>query len=89
VVPPDPAGAPVLYVQGLADTIMPPAQEAACNVAGLTAAGVAVQVCTDSPADHTDVVARNVATGLAWSEAMLSGATPSACSSNGMPACQP
>jgi predicted esterase len=89
VIPPDPAGAPILYVQGLTDTIMPPAQEAACNVAGLTAAGVGVQVCTDPSADHTDVVARNVATALSWSEAMLAGGSPPACSSSGMPACQP
>ena len=36
----DPAGAPVLYVQGMLDTIMPPAQEAACNVQRLQRAGI-------------------------------------------------
>jgi pimeloyl-ACP methyl ester carboxylesterase len=89
LVAPDPAGPPVLYVQGLADTIMPPAEEAACNIDELTDAGVDVQVCTDGPAEHTDVVARNVAFALQWSEAKLAGATTPACTSNGMPACQP
>jgi pimeloyl-ACP methyl ester carboxylesterase len=90
LVAPDPAGAPVLYVQGLADTVMPPSQEAACNVAELQSAGVAVQVCVDTPAEHTTVVPRNVAFALQWSEAKLSGGTLPACSSTGsMPACQP
>jgi predicted esterase len=89
VVAPDPAGPPVLYVQGLTDSIMPPAQEAACNIAELTAAGVDVQVCVDPPAEHQTVVPRNVATALAWSEAKLAGSTPPACASSGMPACQP
>jgi pimeloyl-ACP methyl ester carboxylesterase len=89
LVAPDPAGAPLLYLQGLSDTIMPPAREAACNVAELTNAGVDVQVCTDQPATHTDVVARNVAFALQWSEAKLAGAALPACSSSGMPACTP
>jgi hypothetical protein len=89
LVPPDPQGAPVLYVQGLSDTIMPPAQEAACNIGQLTAAGVSVQVCTDQAASHTDVVARNVPFALQWSESILAGTTPPTCSAAGMPACTP
>jgi pimeloyl-ACP methyl ester carboxylesterase len=89
LVAPDPQGAPVLYVQGLSDTIMPPAQEAACNIGQLTAAGVPVQVCTDQAASHTDVVARNVPFALQWSESLLAGATPPTCSAAGMPACTP
>jgi len=89
LVPPDPAGAPVLYVQGLSDTIMPPAQEAACNIGQLTQAGVSVQVCTDQAASHTDVVARNVPFALQWSESILAGKTPATCSAAGMPACTP
>ncbi|HEY2517634.1 MAG TPA: hypothetical protein VGI39_42485, partial [Polyangiaceae bacterium] len=89
LVAPDPAGAPVLYVQGLNDSIMPPAQEAACNIAALTKAGVDVQVCVDGPAEHTTVVPRNAATALAWSEARLAGTAPPACASSGMPACSP
>jgi pimeloyl-ACP methyl ester carboxylesterase len=89
LVAPDPAGAPVLYVQGLDDSIMPPAEEAACNIGELTAAGVDVQVCVDPPAEHTTVVPRNVAFALGWSEAKLYGGTLPACSSAGMPACQP
>ncbi|MGD0523662.1 MAG: lipase family protein [Polyangiaceae bacterium] len=89
LVPPDPAGAPILYVQGLADTVMPPDQEAACNIDQLDAAGVSVQVCVDTPAEHTTVVPRNVAFAVQWSEAKLYGGTLPACSSSGMPACSP
>jgi pimeloyl-ACP methyl ester carboxylesterase len=89
LVAPDPSGAPILYVQGLSDTIMPPAQEAACNIGQLTGAGVSVQVCTDQAASHTDVVARNVPFALQWSEAILAGAAPPTCSAAGMPACTP
>jgi len=90
LVAPDPAGAPVLYVQGLADTVMPPVQEAACNIGQLQAAGVDVQVCVDTPAEHTTVVPRNVGFALQWSEAKLYGGTLPAYSATGsMPACQP
>ncbi len=89
LVAPDPTGAPILYVQGLSDTIMPPAQEAACNIGQLTAAGVPVHVCTDQAASHTNVVARNVPFALQWSESILSGATAPTCSAAGMPACTP
>jgi pimeloyl-ACP methyl ester carboxylesterase len=90
LVAPDPAGAPVLYVQGLADTVMPPDQEASCNIDQLQAAGVDVQVCVDTPGEHTTVVPRNVGFALQWSEAKLYGGTLPAYSSTGtMPACQP
>ncbi len=89
LVAPDPQGAPVLYVQGLSDTIMPPAQEAACNIGQLTAAGVPVQVCTDQAATHTNVVARNVPFAVQWSESILAGATAPTCSGAGLPTCTP
>jgi predicted esterase len=90
LVAPDPGGAPVLYVQGLADTVMPPDQEAACNIDLLQAAGVDVQVCVDTPAEHTTVVPRNVAFALQWSLAKLYGGTlPAYPSTGSMPACQP
>jgi pimeloyl-ACP methyl ester carboxylesterase len=90
LVAPDPAGAPVLYVQGLADTVMPPDQEASCNIGQLQAAGVDVQVCVDTPAEHTTVVPRNVGFALQWSEAKLyGGALPAYSSTGSMPACQP
>jgi hypothetical protein len=68
---------------------MPPDEEAACNIDQLGAAGVEVQVCVDTPAEHTTVVPRNVAFAVQWSEAKLEGGTPPTCSSSGMPACQP
>jgi pimeloyl-ACP methyl ester carboxylesterase len=89
LIAPDPAGAPILYVQGLSDTIMPPAQEAACNIGQLLNAGVSVQVCTDQAAQHTDIVARNVAFALQWSDRVLYGGAMPTCSSAGMPTCQP
>jgi pimeloyl-ACP methyl ester carboxylesterase len=86
----DPNGPPILYVQGLADPIMPPASEAACNIAKLQADGVSPQVCTDLEAIHTNVVGRNMAFALQWAQALLGGdALPACPSSSGMPACTP
>jgi len=89
LVAPDPSGAPVLYVQGLSDTIMPPSQEGACNIGLLQEAGVPVQVCTDPAASHTDVVGRNVPFAISWANSKLYGGSTPTCSSAGMPACQP
>ena len=89
LVAPDPAGAPVLYFQGLADIIMPANEEAACNVQLLQNAGVPVQVCIDPPAQHTDIPQRNVGMALQWSIAKLAGTALPTCSSSGMPACSP
>ena len=89
VVHADPKGAPILYVQGLADWIMPPGSEAACNVAALEADGVTPQICADGPAQHTDVVARNVGFAIHWVEAVLAGSTPPRCEVTTLPACTP
>ncbi|HEX4457444.1 MAG TPA: hypothetical protein VIA18_05720, partial [Polyangia bacterium] len=85
----DPAGAPILYVQGLADVIMPPASEAACNLQKLQADGVTPQVCVDSAAQHTTVVGRNMDFAIKWAAAQLGGKAPPSCSAAGMPACTP
>jgi predicted esterase len=85
----DPRGAPVLLVQGLADQIMLPAEEAACTIDKLKSEGVTPDVCTDPIATHTTVVARNVAHAIAWAQAKLAGTTPPSCSTEGMPACAP
>lgn len=87
MVAPDPKGAPILYVQGLADTIMPPNEEAACNLDRMKTLGVTVQACVDGPAAHTSVVPRNVAFAVAWGEAKLDGKPAPGCSDAGMPAC--
>jgi dienelactone hydrolase len=89
LVPPDPMGAPVLYVQGLADTIMPPNEEAACNIDLLKGAGVSVQTCVDPVSTHTALVPRNAAFAQSWGEAKLDGAALPTCSSDGMPDCAP
>jgi pimeloyl-ACP methyl ester carboxylesterase len=87
LVPPDPAGAPVLYLQGLADIIMPADEEAACNIQLLQAAGVPVQVCVDPPAQHTNIAQRNVELAFQSSQATLAGTALPTCASAGLPAC--
>jgi len=86
----DPKGAPILFIQGIADTIMPAASEAACNLDKLHADGVTPQVCTDLTAVHTNVVPRNIGFALSWGQAILQKGTLPACpSSDGMPSCTP
>lgn len=76
---PDPNGAPVLYVQGLLDTVMPPGEEAACNVPYLKNAGVNLTFCADSSASHTDIVDRNADFAVRWAEAQLWGTSVPTC----------
>ncbi len=85
----DPQGAPVLMVQGLADQIMLPAEEAACTIDKLVAEGVTPDVCTDSTATHATVLPRNLMTGIAWARAVLEGTAKPSCTSTGMPSCTP
>jgi len=85
----DPKGPPILYVQGLADIIMPPASEAACNIAKLQQDGVTPQVCVDPDAQHTTVVGRNMDFAIPWALALLGGQPLPTCSGAGMPACTP
>jgi len=85
----DPAGAPILYLQGGSDQILPPAEEAACNVAHLAADGVAPEVCSDGAATHATVVQRNLAFALAWGQAALAGGSRPRCASSTLPACRP
>lgn len=86
----DPNGAKVLFVQGLADYVMPAPTEAACNIGKLVADGVTPQVCVDAPAQHTDVVGRNMDFVLGWAKAFLAGQPLPACTTDGiMPPCVP
>ena len=87
ILPPDPNGAAVLLVQGLQDIVMPPAEEAACNVAVLEAGGVTPQVCTDATASHTNVTQNNIAFGISWAQAVLAGTTLPPCAASALPAC--
>ena len=88
LVPGDPFGAPVLYLQGGLDTVMPVGEEAACNVPYLRGALVPLTYCTDNFAVHTDVFPRNIELVRTWAEATMLGQTPPACSGLGPPACQ-
>ena len=85
----DPTGAPILMVQGLADQIMLPAEEAACTIDKLVAEGITPDVCADLAATHASVLSRNVMTGIAWVRAKLDGTATPSCSSVGMPSCTP
>jgi dienelactone hydrolase len=86
----DAHGAPILYVQGLADTVLPPAGEAACIVDKLSTDGASVQVCVDAVAQHTDVTDRNIPFAIDWVEAQLAKRAPPDCPTIGvLPACSP
>jgi dienelactone hydrolase len=86
----DKTGAPVLFVQGLADIIMPAASEAACNVQKMIADGLTPQVCVDTAGQHTTIVPRNMDYALTWGEAILSGSALPACPAAGsLPTCTP
>lgn len=85
----DPAGAKILYVQGLSDYVLPPQSEAACNVEKMEADGVSPQLCIDAAAQHQTVVERNMDQIIAWSEALLSGQPLPTCSSTFLPECMP
>ncbi len=84
---PSTRGGPILYVQGLLDQIMPPAEEAACNLQTLESAGVHAQVCVDLGGTHSSVVVRNIGFALGWGEALVDGKTTPTCSAVGMPSC--
>jgi pimeloyl-ACP methyl ester carboxylesterase len=83
----DPKGAPILYVQGMMDTVMPVSEEAACNAAKLRADGANLTVCTDSMATHANVVQRNIAATILRIEAMLAGKPAGDCKDT-LPACK-
>ncbi|MEO7109445.1 MAG: hypothetical protein ABI183_03310, partial [Polyangiaceae bacterium] len=89
IVTADPSGAKVLFVQGLLDQVMTPAQEGACNVAKLKTDGVTPQLCVDLTATHTSVTPRNINFAIGWAQALVAGSTLPTCSSLGMPACSP
>jgi len=86
----DPNGAKILFVQGLADYVMPAPSEGACNVDKLVADGVTPQVCVDAAAQHTTVVGRNQDFVITWVNAALAGQAAPACTTDGvMPPCVP
>jgi predicted esterase len=87
LVAPDPAGARVLVVQGLADQVMPASGEAACVADKLRAAGVTPSICSDATATHDSVLERRIEDVVAWIEATAAGLPAPACSSQTLPAC--
>lgn len=89
VLPADPDGAKILYVQGLADYILPPQSEAACNVDYMHETGVVPQLCMDAAGQHQTVVERNMDQVIAWGEALLDGEPLPACDNTFLPPCTP
>lgn len=89
VLPADPTGGKILYVQGLSDYVLPPQKEAACNVQAMQAAGASPQLCVDSAAQHQTVVERNMDEIIAWGEALLDGGALPTCSNTLLPPCDP
>lgn len=85
----DPTGAKILYVQGLADYIMPAPSEAACNLDALHAEGVTPDVCVDALAQHETVVARNADFAISWGLALLDGKPRPSCAATLLPPCIP
>lgn len=75
----DASGAPVLFVQGLLDTVLPPPKEAACIVDKLELDGASVQLCVDSGAQHTNVTTRNIVYAVGWVQALLAGQARPSC----------
>jgi pimeloyl-ACP methyl ester carboxylesterase len=80
-------GAPVLAIQGLNDTVVPPATFR-CVADKLKAEGVDTTVCTDAQAAHLTVVERNANTMLAWIDAKVDGSAAPTCATAVLPACQ-
>ena len=87
LIPGDPFGAPVLYLQGGLDTVMPVGEEAACNVPYLRTDLVPLTYCTDNFAAHNNIYGNNIELVRTWAEATLWGRAPPACSGLGPPAC--
>jgi hypothetical protein len=89
IVPADPTGAKILYVQGLADYVMPAATEAACNLDVLHQGGVSPDVCVDVLGQHETVVQRNADFAIAWGLALLGGGPLPTCPVTTLPGCSP
>ncbi|HET9987023.1 MAG TPA: hypothetical protein VFQ65_00845 [Kofleriaceae bacterium] len=87
ILAPDPTAGPVLIVAGALDLIMPPAKEGSCIANKLTAAGVDVDTCVISDADHSNIMEHHWK-GLAWAESVMAGGARTECTPvNAMPAC--
>ncbi len=89
LLPPHANGAPVLYLQGMLDTVMPPLEEAACNVPRLRQAGVDLTFCTDGAAVHANLVALDGDLAQRWAEAKLSGTQVPTCTASPLAPCPP
>ncbi len=85
-VPMDPAGGPILVVQGMLDTEITP-DATACVVESITADGATVQACTLDSAGHDDTLVGLAAFILQWTEAAAVGDPLPECAQAELPVC--
>ena len=85
-VPMDPGGGPILVLQGMLDTEIPP-EATACVVDAISAAGATVQACTLETAGHDVTLPGLAAFILQWTEAVAAGAALPECTQAELPVC--
>ena len=85
-VPMDPAGGPILVVQGLLDDVISP-ESTACVVEALEADGAQVQACTDASVGHEDVTPATLPFIFEWAQALIAGEPLPECSDSELPVC--
>jgi len=78
----------VFLVQGSNDAVVNP-KAAACIRDSLQSAGIAPDMCVDGPANHFDVVIRNVATAIEWVGAVIDETErPTCANTTPLPPCE-
>ena len=83
----DPAGPPILLLQGLMDTVVTPS-DAACTIASLEQQGVKPpQLCTYPSAQHDTTPETAAPFALEWVEALWRGTALPTCDGAGLPKC--
>jgi dienelactone hydrolase len=78
VSPPDPDGAPVLMLSGVAD-LQSPLERQACTRDFLQAAGVVPTTCAFEDENHFTIPQASIVHGLDWVKAILAGQPPPDC----------
>ncbi|CAN5329899.1 hypothetical protein BH09MYX1_BH09MYX1_32170 [soil metagenome] len=83
----DPAGAPVVIVQGSLDQILLPNEEAACIRTKLVQDGLTPELCVDGSATHQSIIDKQGDFAVKWGVAAFSGAPHPTCATTQLPAC--
>ena len=85
-IPMDPAGGPILVVQGLLDAEIPP-EATACVVEDIAASGATHQVCTEALTGHDDTLWAAAPFIVEWTQAAIAGDPLPACAASELPVC--